>query len=171
MNDCRHGSESQPPVLLGTDDPVAASAFEALGKIFHLHRQAMQKFFTTSETHHGEVFSLRLLARHDGLSQRDLADTLHLSRPRVTSILQGLEKAGAVRRENDPSDQRLTRVFLTDEGRRLEAEHKEAFEAYLSQTVGTLSDADKKELARLLDEVSARIAAMLCNGAIEKEGL
>lgn len=75
-----------------------------------------------------------------------------------------------MRREADPVDQRITRVYLTDEGRRREMEHREAFEAYLHQTVGALSDKDKEELARILTEVSGRIAEMLCAGIKEQEG-
>jgi len=105
--------------------------------------------------------SLRLLATGEGMSQSDLADTLHLSRPRVTRILQGLEKAGAVRREVDPDDQRITRVFLTAEGRRQELENRAAFEEYINQTIGKLSDQDKLELTRLLDEVSGHIAELV----------
>ena len=42
---------------------------------------------------------------------------LHLSRPSVTAMLQALEKSGAIERRSDERDQRLTRVYLTDEGR------------------------------------------------------
>jgi DNA-binding MarR family transcriptional regulator len=127
----------------------------------------MQRRLTTSGAHHGELISLRLLSQNDGMSQRDLAETLHLSRPRITSILQQLERSGAVTREPDADDQRMTRVFLTPEGRRRELENRAAFEEYVGQTLGALSDADKLELARLLDEVSGRIAALLCPGAAE----
>jgi len=151
-------------------DPVTAGAFQALGRIFSLHRQAMQRLYANTETHHGEVLALRLLAHHDGMSQRDLAETLHLSRPRVTNILQGLEKAGAVRREDDPEDQRLTRVFLTEEGRRQEVGHRQAFEEFLDKTIGILSDQDKKDLARILDQVSCHITEMLGAGGKEHEG-
>lgn len=131
----------------------------------------MQRKFATPETrHHGEVFTLRLLARSDGLSQRELAETLHLSRPRITSILQDMEKAGTIRRENDTADQRITRVFLTDEGRCRELEQRVAFEDYLGKTIGALSEADKLDLARILDEVSGHIAALIDTGAKETEG-
>ena len=113
----------------------------------------MRRHLSDPGAHHGELMSLRLLATSEGMSQKDLAETLHLSRPRVTRILQGLEKAGAVRREVDPDDQRITRVFLTAEGRRQELEHRAAFEEYINQTIGKLSDQDKLELTRLLDEV------------------
>jgi MarR family transcriptional regulator, organic hydroperoxide resistance regulator len=165
----QHPAMSPIPPLPGVDgiDQATVQAFQALGRVFHLHRQAMQRRLSHPETHHGELITLRLLTSTDGISQRELADTLHLSRPRVTSILQGLEKVGAVRREPDPDDQRLTRVFLTDEGRRQEMENRAAFEEYINQTIGALSEADKLQLTRLLDEVSARIATLVCVGGAE----
>jgi MarR family transcriptional repressor of mepA len=152
-----------PPVLENSEiDQATLQAFHSLGKLFHLHRQAMRRRLSNPSAHHGELVSLRLLTTSDGTSQKDLAETLHLSRPRVTSILQGLEKAGAVRREVDASDQRITRVFLTAEGRRQELENRAAFEEYIKQTIGKLSDQDKLELTRLLDQVSGHIAELVC---------
>ena len=150
-------------------DRETVQVFNALGRLFHLHRQAMRRHLGDPGAHHGELMSLRLLATSEGMSQKDLAETLNLSRPRVTRILQGLEKAGAVRREVDADDQRITRVFLTGEGRRQELEHRAVFEEYVNQTIGKLSDGDKLELTRLLDEVTAHIAALVCADGHEHE--
>jgi MarR family transcriptional regulator, organic hydroperoxide resistance regulator len=162
------GPALPPPPDIDTDC-VTVRAFHALGRVFHLHRQAMTRRLSNPGTHHGELFCLRLLARSDGMSQRDLADTLHLSRPRVTSILQGLEKAGAVRREPDSQDQRITRVFLTAEGRRREMMNRAALEEYVERTLGRMSEADQLELIRLLDQVSGNIAELLCPDSHEPE--
>ena len=152
-----------PPVLENSEiDRATLQAFHSLERLFHLHRQAMRRRLSNPVAHHGELISLRLLTTSDGMSQKDLAETLHLSRPRVTGILQGLEKAGAVRREVDASDQRITRVFVTAEGRRQEVENRAAFEEYIKQTIGKLSDPDKLELMRLLDQVSGHIAELVC---------
>ena len=156
-----------PPGVENIEAPTI-QAFQALGRVFHLHRQALQRGLSSPGAHHGEMISLRLLASNDGISQRDLADILHLSRPRVTSILQALQKAGSVRREPDSVDQRVTRVFLTEEGRKLEMDNRAAFEHYVRETIGRLSDSDKLELARILDELSGHIAGALCAGALER---
>ena len=148
-------------------DRATLQAFHALGRLFHLHRQAMRRHLGDPGAHHGELMSLRLLATSEGMSQKDLAETLYLSRPRVTHILQGLEKAGAVRREVDPDDQRITRVFLTAEGRRRELEHRAVFEEYVNQTIGKLGDQDKLELTRLLDEVCGHIAELVFTDGLE----
>ena len=170
MNECDH-IPGPPPEHGEAFDPVTTRAFQAFGRAFHMHRQAMQRRFAGPEIHHhGELFVLRLLARNEGLSQRDLADTLHLSRPRITAILQAMEKGGIVRREADAADQRVTRVFLTDEGSCREMEQRAEFDEYLNKTIGALSDHDKEELARILDEVSGHIAALVYTGTKEPEG-
>ena len=84
-------------------------------------------------------------------------------------VLQGLERAGAVRREIDSHDQRITRVFLTSAGRVQEMENRAAFEEYLQRSIGRLSEDDKRELARLLDQVSGNLKELLCAGPDEPE--
>jgi DNA-binding MarR family transcriptional regulator len=159
---------SVPP--FENSDQATVQVFQAAVQVFHLHRQAVQRRLTGAGAHHGELISLRLLAQNDGMSQCDLAETLHLSRPRITSILQGLEKSGAVTRTPDADDHRITRVFLTPEGRRRELGNRAAFDEYVSSTFGALNKADRKELARLLDEVSGHIAAFLCPDVEHRKG-
>ena len=82
-------SHDLPPLLLDGVDPLSARVLQALRKTIHVHKQLMAKTLAERGTHPGEAVCLRMLAQHDGMSQRDLADTLHLSRPRVTTMLQG----------------------------------------------------------------------------------
>jgi DNA-binding MarR family transcriptional regulator len=108
-----------------------------------------------------EVFALSLLRGHDGISQRDLADILHLSRPRVSMILRTLEADGAVVRRVDEADRRLTCVFLTSEGQRREKEQRTVLRDYVDRTIGALPEADRRELNRLLGQLADRIAVVL----------
>jgi DNA-binding MarR family transcriptional regulator len=102
-----------------------------------------------------------LLVGNDGIIQRDLAEILHLSRPQVTKIVQALEQKGVVVRRNDEDDQRLTRVYVTDEGRRRELEMRSFWEEYLEQTIGSLSEPDRVELERLLRLLSTRVSQLM----------
>jgi DNA-binding MarR family transcriptional regulator len=114
--------------------------------------------------HHGEAFCLRVLVAKDGIAQRDLADMLHLSRPRVTKMLQSMEAAGVVERHADTSDQRLTRVYITDDGRRRERDLYADWADHMNQTIGTLSERERDTLARLLDKISDRTEEALGDG-------
>jgi MarR family transcriptional regulator, organic hydroperoxide resistance regulator len=129
--------------------------------MFRMHRQAMLKTMAEKGVHPGEAFCLRLIGRNDGISQRDLADILHLSRPQVTKILQTLEKKGEVSRLPDEKDHRLTHVFLTTAGTSQEEELNATMDEYINKTMGAIPKADRLELARLLDELADRISERL----------
>ena len=55
------------------------------------------------------------LYRRDGLVQAELAEILEIERPTLGRLLDRLEAKGWLRREPDPGDRRVKRVFLTDE--------------------------------------------------------
>ena len=97
------------------------------------------------------------------MSQRDLAETLIYRGP-GHAYPSRARKGGGRQAGGRPDDQRITRVFLTAEGRRQELENHAAFEEYINQTIGRLSDQDKLELTRLLDEVSGYTAELVCPG-------
>jgi DNA-binding MarR family transcriptional regulator len=69
--------------------------------------------------HLGQELYLAQLWREDGLTSAELASRSGVSPPAVTKVVTGLERSGLVRRERDPSDARLVRVWLTDAGRAL----------------------------------------------------
>src|SRR5215210_9156679 len=62
-------------------------------------------------------FVLVILSRHDGIGQGEISHLFEVDPSRVTRIGQGLESDGLVRRERDPEDNRVVRMYLTEEGR------------------------------------------------------
>jgi len=148
-------------------DELSSQIFLAFVDTLRLHKQLMLGTLTGQGTHPGQVFCLHVLAGRDGISQRDLAATLHLSRPTVSKMLQAMERAGAVERRTDAADQRLTRVFLTASGRDLERHLRGVVAEYVNETIGSLPDHDRRELARLLDELSASMLLALARRAPE----
>jgi DNA-binding MarR family transcriptional regulator len=146
--------EHQAQLALDGVDASSADVFRALRRTFLLQRQLMEKALAAKGSHPGEAMCVRLLDEHEGMSQRDLADVLHLSRPRVTAILQRLERAGAVARRVDEHDQRLTRVALTVEGRRLAEGLRAVFVTCITRTIGGLSEDERRELERLLGSLA-----------------
>jgi DNA-binding MarR family transcriptional regulator len=58
---------------------------------------------------------LNHLYRNDGVTQSELADTLEIEKPTLGRLLDRLETKGWIRRENDLTDRRAKRVYLTEE--------------------------------------------------------
>jgi DNA-binding MarR family transcriptional regulator len=157
-----HGPECEHkgPQLENVDE-LTAHAFHAVGRMMHINRMVMLKMGAQQGTHHGEVIALALLSRREGVSQRELGEILHLSAPRVSIILDTLEKDGAVARKPDEADRRLTRVFMTPEGKQRVKQERDALGDYVNRTIGALSEDDRRELTRLLDELADKTRAVL----------
>jgi DNA-binding MarR family transcriptional regulator len=113
------------------------------------------------DSHPGQAFCLRMLAANDGVTQRDLAEAMHLSRPSVTTMLQRMQKAGLIDRRPDETDQRLTRVYLTADGQALAAQMRATFATYISTAFDSMSADDRKELERLLSLMAENTAEAL----------
>jgi DNA-binding MarR family transcriptional regulator len=150
--------------MLGVDDSTM-QAFLAFQYAVDAHQELVLRDLCREGTQPSQVTILRMIASYEGLCQREIADLLGISRARVTTILQSLEEAGAITRVRDDKDQRLTRVYLTDIGRALDAS-KEALRAEHIKTVfGSLTEAEREDVRRALSLVNRRIRALLEDGA------
>jgi len=142
-------------------DELSTRVFRAFLNALRLHRQLMMTTLAARDTHPGQAICLRFLSANDGVTQRDLADSLHLARPTVSKMLQAMERAGAIERRPDEHDQRLTRVHLTPAGHELETGLRAVSAATINETVGALPERDRRELERLLDALSASISTAI----------
>jgi DNA-binding MarR family transcriptional regulator len=163
-----HGSACTLPDPEGVD-PLSFRVFSAYMRSLHLHRQLMGKLLSGQDSHPGQAFCLRMLAANDGVTQRDLAEAMQLSRPAVTTMLQRMQKAGLIVRRPDETDQRLMRVYLTDEGRALADQMRKTFATYISTAFDSMKPEDREELERLLGIVAENTAAALAGDTQTKE--
>jgi MarR family transcriptional regulator, organic hydroperoxide resistance regulator len=145
-------------------DPLTTRVFQAMGRVMRLHRQALQKAMDDRGIHHSEAICLRIVAKNEGVSQRQLADMLHISQPQVTKVLQSLERNGFIVRRVDENDQRRTLAFLTPAGRDEEGRYRGSLDDYLNRSIGGLPEADRRELERLFNEIADRIETMMRGG-------
>jgi|ERR1700734_2632285 DNA-binding MarR family transcriptional regulator len=87
--------------------------------------------------------------------QSVLAAEFGLSPHSITDIIDGLERLGMAERRPDPTDRRAKLVAITDEGEAGLAVARATRDRLLTQIFGTLSEADRVTLLRLLDHLDA----------------
>ena len=88
-----------------------------------------------------------------------LRDRLGVSARNITVLVDGLEKEGFVRRTPHPRDRRATVIELTDDGRDV---HRRVYATHADRAgalFATLSAADQKHLARILNRLGEGLAA------------
>jgi DNA-binding MarR family transcriptional regulator len=152
-------------------DPLSAAALHAYKRSMMLHRRLLTTVLASEEAlHPAQAGCIQVLADVDGASQSELADALHVSRPTVTTMLQRMEAAGIVERQPDAADSRITRVSLTAEGRALAGRMRTAFSEMVDLSVGRLTEADRRELTRILELLNEHVAAALAERGVPVHG-
>jgi len=81
------------------------------------------------------------LYRHPGASQHDVARKLLVGRSNVTMLMPQLEKQGLIRREGDPKDKRVLRLYLTPQGEELLLKALKAYMALIDKVMANSTPA------------------------------
>jgi len=92
-----------------------------------------------------------------GLTPAELADRVFITRPSMTTCLDGLEKAGYIRRVPSPSDRRAVLIHITPAGRKYIAGEFPRFYTFFSEVFSTLNRTEQKTLTELITKLDARI--------------
>jgi DNA-binding MarR family transcriptional regulator len=105
----------------------------------------------------------RLLVSASGSPQRasELAAAVGVSRPTLTSLVDGLEQAGLLRRIPVPTDRRGIRLELTEEGSRATTRAERALSARLLRLI----DGDVRDVVEIVKGVISGVSA-----ALDREG-
>lgn len=69
--------------------------------------------------HPGQVAVMKELSKKEGMSQKELADALHIKPPTVAVSVKRMEKSGFIKRQQDEFDQRMSRLYLTENGKNI----------------------------------------------------
>ena len=124
-----------------------------LANICHLHHARGQQLFESLGLYRGQPPVLKALWEQEGLTQTELAERLHNAPATMTKMLQRMEKAGFIQRRPDASDQRVTRVYLTDTGRAVQNQVEQTFRTMDEETFANLSVEDCVLLRRFLLQI------------------
>ncbi|MFF3500443.1 MarR family winged helix-turn-helix transcriptional regulator [Streptomyces sp. NPDC003247] len=92
----------------------------------------------------------------------DLAERLEVVPRAVTTLVDGLEASGKVRRVPDPTNRRVIRIELTDAGRETLGELRRARQSAAREMLAPLTDVERAVLGKLLDTLIDGTAAPRC---------
>lgn len=96
---------------------------------------------------------LMKLWEQDGLTNSEISELLDIRPSSVTAQVKELEQRGYVERKADENDGRLSRIFLTEEGRALKDKRSEQKEVISEGLFSALSEEEQGQLASLLEKL------------------
>jgi DNA-binding MarR family transcriptional regulator len=98
-----------------------------MGSVCRLHHTRADQTMERIGLYRGQAILLMIVSRHDGITHSEIAEKLRISPAAATKVIKRMEGAGYVLRQADPADERVSRVYLQEQGRALIAEIERAF--------------------------------------------
>lgn len=113
---------------------------------------------------HPLLFSL---SKRDGQSQKELAEKLHIKASTITVMLNRLEKANLIERQPDHNDRRVSRVYLTEKGKKTSLEVKKTLKRIEEEAFSGLTVEEKLLLQRLLLQMRQNLISVCKKGSAD----
>lgn len=121
-----------------------------LGDVSKLFHDKLRNFSEQIGILDGYRHILFALARADGKTQYEISVITHLKAPTISVALQKMEAEGLVMRFTDESDQRQSRVYITERGREIHEKMQNNLVLSEQNALNGISDEDEKALRNIL---------------------
>ena len=130
---------------------------ELLDKISGQMRRNYNQLLQDVNLHAGQDNLLCKLWANDGLTQVQLCEHLKCEPPTVTNMVKALEQKGIVYRQRDVKDGRISRVYLTPEGRDLEGPVNERWRKQQDKLLAGIIPEERLLLRRLMKQMEENL--------------
>lgn len=148
----------------GADEDLAATPTTATGepslaelylRTAHRIRRRSAPTYDQFGLTEAQARALRVISRYERPRMADLAQALEVVPRSITSMVDTLESAGFVARQNDPTDRRATIVVLTSAGHEVLSRVGRMRAEAAEQLFAKLGAAEQSELRRILEVLDA----------------
>jgi MarR family transcriptional regulator, organic hydroperoxide resistance regulator len=131
-----------------------------IARVCRLHHGRAHALLAELGLHRGQPSMLRALWKEDGLTHRELSERLRVQPSTITKMAQRMERAGFIERRPDPDDQRVSRVYLTEVGRDVQAKVEETWGTLEQETLVGFSTEEQEQLRGFLGRIRENLAAV-----------
>lgn len=124
-----------------------AEAFHHLAVTGKLDQGTRADTRMTQQLSLNQIKALEILYSFAGLSQKELAEKLHITSASVSIALKVMEHDGFIERQQNAADKRVTNLYLTEKGR---AAVEEMIEVRLQSSINFLQLLSPEEQAQVV---------------------
>lgn len=133
-------------------------------EILRLHHHRTHTLLDEIGIYHGQPLMLMILNDKDGQSQKELAIRLNVKAPTITVMLKRMEKASLVVRKQDKDDQRISRVYITEQGKKIFKKAMDVMARFEKELFNDFSEQDEIILKRLLEQMNKNLVCVIDKG-------
>jgi DNA-binding MarR family transcriptional regulator len=96
---------------------------------------------------------LQALWEQEGMTQSELADKLERSPSTITKMVQRMERSGFLERRPDSDDERVSRVHLTEMGRKVQSDVEAILQAFAAEAFDGFTEEELASLYSMLKRI------------------
>lgn len=122
-------------------------------EIIRLHYYRTHVLLDKIGAYPGQPPLLFILNKNNGLSQKELAEKLNVKPSTITVMLRRMESGNLIYKKQDNNDQRVFRVFLTEQGRDMCNKSVEIAKLLEEECFGNFTPEEKIVLKKMLTQM------------------
>lgn len=126
--------------------------------LFFKRRMLLQKSASEAGLYLGQLPIMEYVIEHNGCSQVEIADTLHLSPASVAISTKRMQKAGMLDKEVDESNLRSKKLTVTDKGREMSGNCRKLFNSLDKRLFASFNEKELVQMKDYLDRLIANIS-------------
>jgi DNA-binding MarR family transcriptional regulator len=132
-----------------------------LGKTVKILDFFIQEYFNEAnlDVTKEQMIVLKKLSYKDGLNQNELAFLTLRNKSSLTRLLSKMEAKKYIIREQDSSDKRIKRVFITETGTATFLKTKPVIKQFISRIEQNISDLEKQEMIKILQKIQSNFGS------------
>lgn len=152
--------KQESPVTITPSDEVDEERLAHLVKdAARAYIRSLQLRLAQHSVSYGHWTILRILWRHDGMSQRELSERAGVTEPTTFAAVKALEALGYVERMHLPGNKKKVHVFLSKAGRALRRKLEPLAEEVNAISVEGVTEEDVMTTRRVLISIAEKLVA------------
>lgn len=128
------------------------------------HRKVAGRLLDEHCFHRGQTPLIFALSQEDGRSNSELAELMEVTPATITNMVKRMEKAGFVIRKGDPADERVKRVWLTEQGKGKVEDLRDVVTNLERISFGNFTDDEKDQFKKLMEKILINLENAHSNG-------
>ncbi|HAE62543.1 MAG TPA: MarR family transcriptional regulator [Eubacteriaceae bacterium] len=136
-------------------DEMTHSAYMEFSQLLRYHYKRLHVLLEEINIYPGQPPLLFILADKGGLSQKELAEKVNIKASTMTTMIKCMENNDIVTKVQDENDKRVTRVFLTENGRDTVAKAKKIMRQMGKEAFKGFTEGEKEALKGLLTRMKS----------------
>ncbi|MBR5246296.1 MAG: MarR family transcriptional regulator [Clostridia bacterium] len=124
------------------------------------HRSVVESGFREKGLYFGQPPILKYLSEHKNATQKEIANSLHVSPPSVANSVKRMEESGLIVRVADRKDARCNNLQLTQKGKNLSEYADKLFEVADETSFNGFSDEEIDLILSFLERMTENIKSL-----------